>query len=192
MRVVLVLAAGRSRRFVGGNKLLAHAGGRPILSRALAAARAAPAARIIVVAGHDRARIARIARGPRTSVVFAHDHPLGVSASLRAGLAALWPIEREIFVFLGDMPAIPAALPRRLARSLRPGDDAVRPRGRDGPGHPVLLRRPDRATVARLRGDRGLAGLIAGRTRWLTDNARQPADIDTRRDLARSRPRRMR
>ena len=133
--------------------------------------------------GADRGRRARAAH----ALVFARDHRDGLAASLRAGLARAVADEREVFVFLGDMPACRPALPARLARGLRPGMAAVRPRGAVGPGHPVLLRRPDRETIDRLRGDRGLGALIAGRTRWIATRRRRPADIDTRRDLARWR-----
>ena len=190
MRAVILLAAGRSRRFRKANKLLAPHRGRPLIDHALAAARAAPVARVIVVVGHDRARIVRHIRGIRTTIVFARDHREGLGASLRAGLKALRCNERDLFVFLGDMPTVPLGLTGRLARALRPGLDAVRPRGQAGPGHPVLLRRPDRDTIDRLCGDSGLAALIGGRTGWVatgrTGTAR-PADIDTRSDLARWR-----
>jgi molybdenum cofactor cytidylyltransferase len=46
----------------------------------------------------------------RLELVYADDHAQGLSASLKAGLAAA--IEDEVdgvFVFLGDMPRVPAA-----------------------------------------------------------------------------------
>lgn len=190
MRAAILLAAGRSRRFAGGNKLLMRTGGTTLIRHALAEARAAPVARILVVVGHDRARIAAQVRGPRVTVVTAKEYSAGVSASVRAGFAALWPIERAVFVFLGDTPEIPRGLPARLARALRPGTGAVRPRGRSGPDHPVLLRRPSRELLAALHGDRGLGALIAGRVRWIENRRRHPADIDTRRDLSHWRQRR--
>jgi molybdenum cofactor cytidylyltransferase len=187
MRAAILLAAGRSRRFHGANKLLARHRGRVLVEHALAAARLAPVGRIIVVVGHDRWRIAARVDRPRATLIFARDHRAGLAASLRAGLRALRANEREVFIFLGDMLAVPPTLPARLARAMRPGIAAVRPRGRDGPGHPVLLRRPDRATIDRLGGDSGLGALIAGRTRWIATKDRRPPDIDTRRDLARWR-----
>ena len=186
MRVAIILAAGASSRFAGGNKLLASLGGQPLVQRAVAAAIAAPVGRIIVVLGHDRARMSRAVRHPRVTTVFARDHRRGASASLKAAMRALWPGERQLFVFLGDMPAVPHGVPARLSRALRQDDLAVRPRGIHGPGHPVLLRRPDRAMVAALAGDRGLGALLAGGTRWIESGRRQSADVDTRRDLARA------
>lgn len=142
MRVAILLAAGSSRRFGRANKLLVRRGGVRLIDRALAIARAAPAARLIVVTGRDRAAMTRAVRGPRTTSVHAPDHAEGMGASLRAALAALRPNERQIFLFLGDMPAVPPTLAARLARALRPGDAGVRPVWRERPGHPVLFRLP--------------------------------------------------
>lgn len=181
MRVAIVLAAGASRRFGRGNKLLAHLWGRPLLLHALDRARASGARRIIVVTGSDRGRVTRLLRterGIRPTVVRAVDHAEGMGASLRAGLAAMRPIEREALIFLGDMPL--AIAPRRLR--LRAGIDALRPEGR---GHPMLVR----AAVARLAADdlrdRGLAAALdPARIGTVCGRAGNRLDIDRRAALA--------
>jgi molybdenum cofactor cytidylyltransferase len=188
VRAAILLAGGRSRRFIGGNKLLAKVKGRALLLRALDAALAAPVARVIVVTGSDRARVARCVgarHGPRLRLVHARDHREGIAGSLRAGLAALRPCERALFVFLGDMPDVPAGLTARMLRALKPGVAVVRPSAGPAPGHPVLIRRPDRSAVAALRGDRGLSGLLSGRVHWIETPARALRDVDRRRDLRR-------
>jgi len=176
MRAAIVLAAGSSRRF-GGAKLLAPFRGRPLLLHAIDRAREAGAGRIIVVAGARWARIARIVPGDVT-LVRARRHRDGLSASLAAGLAALRPIERELALFLGDMPL--ARLPRMR---LRAGFDAVRPIVAGKPGHPMLVR----AAVARrvgAKGDRGLAPMLdAARIAAARGTPGNLIDVDTRRAL---------
>lgn len=189
MRVAIVLAAGQSRRFRGGNKLLARRGESTVIALAVRAACAAPVARVIVATGHDAIRVRRAVHMPRIRFVHAKRHRRGMSESLGAALDRLWPIEREVFVFLGDMPSVPQAMLRAMARRLQPGIAAVRPRGPEGPGHPVLMRRPMAGVRARLSGDRGLAGMIAGPIRWMERKGWQPSDIDSRYDLARMRSR---
>ncbi len=189
MRVAIVLAAGRSRRFRGGNKLLARQDRLPLVAHAVRAARAAPVARVIVATGHDAVRVRHAARLPHVRFVHTRHHRRGMSESLGAALDVLWPIERQVFVFLGDMPFISPAMMRLMARKLRSDVAAVRPRGPAGPGHPVLLRRPTAETRAGLSGDRGLARLIRGPICWLDRNGWQPVDIDSRYDLARLRSR---
>jgi len=159
VRAAILLAAGQSRRFGPTNKLMAPLRGRPLVLHALAVARAAPAGRVIVVTGAQSSRIATAVRraDSRLTVVRARDHREGLSASLRTGLKALRPIERTIFIFLGDMPDIPHRLAHRLAlRMTRTRCSFVRPTWRGRPGHPVLLLRPSREQLATLKGDRGL------------------------------------
>lgn len=189
MRVALLLAAGSSRRWGAANKLLARIGGESMVVASLRIARAAPVGRVVVIVGAQAERVARAvraARVPGVEVVRARDHSAGVGASLRAGLAALRPAERTVFVFLGDMPTVPPTLARRLARALRPGDAAVRPVWRGVPGHPVLLRRPSRAAIGRIGGDRGLGPLLAG-ARTIAAGRGAVRDVDRRTDLPRAR-----
>ena len=171
-----MLAAGSSKRF-GGAKLLARLHGRPLLLHAIDRARETGAARILVVAGARWARIARLTDRD-VILVRARRHAEGLSASLAAGLAALRPIDRELILFLADMPF--ARMPRMR---LRPGIDAIRPEVAGKPGHPMLVR----ATVARRlggKGDRGLAAMLdhrrIGAVRGCLGNI---VDIDTRAAL---------
>ncbi|HEX8447035.1 MAG TPA: nucleotidyltransferase family protein [Sphingomonas sp.] len=183
MRVAVVLAAGRSRRFGRQNKLLARIGALSLIERTLAIARAAPVARVIVVTGHGRAAVTRAARGPRTTIVRARDHAEGMGASLRAALRALRPCERQMLLFLGDMPAVPPGMAGRLARALRAGDAGVRPAYRGRPGHPVLLRLPPPMVP---KGDAGPGRGLAMRTVAGPRGCVQ--DIDTRQMLIRLAP----
>ncbi|MFS0735663.1 nucleotidyltransferase family protein [Sphingomonas sp. 1P06PA] len=184
-RVAIVLAAGSSRRFGRANKLLSRWRGAPLLLQALRIAHAAPAARVILVTGHDRLRISALARRGRRPIdlVHARDHRSGIAASLRAGLAAMRRHERSAFIVLGDMPAVPPAVATRLVPRLRPGFAAARPIHRGQPGHPVLLARPSALTLRKLRGDRGFGALIGART------AMPPASGGAVLDIDRPRPR---
>ncbi len=148
MRAAILLAAGASRRFGGRDKLKARLGGHSLLELAVANARTSGACRIILVSA-ARVRLAGV-----THVHAARAHE-GLSASLSAGLAALKPIEREVLIFLADMP-FASAVRLRLA----PGIDAVRPYFRGVPGHPMLVR----SAIAKARlgqGDKGLAGALS-------------------------------
>jgi molybdenum cofactor cytidylyltransferase len=171
----VLLAAGSSRRWGAGNKLFAKVGGDTMLTRTLAIARAAPAQRLIVAVGWQAARVAAVARGRRTAIVRVARPEEGLGASLRAVHAALMPYEREVLLFLGDMPWINPAAASRLVRAARSGDAVVRPAWRGRPGHPVLLRGPAVAALARSRGGRGPGREAA---RLVPGNASMIADVD--------------
>ena len=168
MRAAILLAAGASRRFGRRDKLQERLGRRSLIDHALANARASGARRILLVTS------APFCLRGVTSVRCANAKD-GLSASLAAGLAALRPIEREVLIFLADMPF--ARAPRLR---LRAGLEAVRPVFRNQPGHPMLVR----SQAARMRlgtGDRGLGGAL--RTGFVRGSAGHVLDVDTRRAL---------
>ena len=166
----IVLAAGAGSRF-GGGKLTAPWRGGRLIDGALGAAFSAPVSQVIVVTGADDDveqavmefawRDARACRSP-FRVVFAADHALGMSASLKAGLAMVEPGCEGVFVFLGDMPLVPVELPKALAAHLADGAVAAAPVWRGRRGHPVLFGDPLFADIARLEGDEGARRVLEG------------------------------
>jgi molybdenum cofactor cytidylyltransferase len=160
----LVLAAGAGSRF-GGGKLVAPFGAGVLLDGAFAE---------------------RSGQASRLVLVHAADHAEGLSASLRAGLAALPPEADGAFVFLGDMPRVPSALARRLAGAL--GDrSAAAPVFEGRRGHPVLIARALFAELMALSGDRGAGPVLAALGDRLalveTDDSGVLFDVDRPGDL---------
>jgi molybdenum cofactor cytidylyltransferase len=178
----LILAAGEGRRF-GGTKQLAELRGRPLLEYALQAmAKVSPR---VVVLGHAADKIRRGVNMHGASVVVCEEWDEGQAASLRAGLAALAGCD-AVVVVLGDQPGITAEAVAAVVAAA--GDeDAVRATYDGTPGHPVLLRRPLLERAAELRGDTGFRDLLESATvREVEIGAlADPADIDTREELAR-------
>jgi molybdenum cofactor cytidylyltransferase len=178
----LILAAGEGRRF-GATKQLADLEGRPLLEHALAAmVEVSPR---VVVLGHAADEIrSRVDLHGAAPVVCA-DWAAGQSASLRAGLAALDGCD-AVVVVLGDMPGITT---EAVAAIVAAGGDeeAVRATYGGRPGHPVLLRRALLARAGELEGDTGFRDLLAGATVREVEvgGLADPADIDTREELAR-------
>ncbi|WP_293481044.1 nucleotidyltransferase family protein [Phenylobacterium sp.] len=157
----VVLAAGSASRF-GGGKLTAPYRGAPLLHGALAAAKAAPAATIIVVTGAGAEAVAACARAFDADIRLVHapDHAEGMGASLRAGIAALAPGVAGAFVFLGDMPRAPIGVLEPLAQAVRAGAPAAAPTFRGARGHPVVLSAALFPQALTLSGDVGARPLI--------------------------------
>ncbi|MGI9169733.1 MAG: nucleotidyltransferase family protein [Caulobacteraceae bacterium] len=157
----IVLAGGAGSRF-GGAKLTAPWRGGVLLDGALTAAFAAPARAVTVVTGADpgvapaaRALAAVLGESGRLRLVHAEDHAEGMAASLRAGIEALAADTDSVFVFLGDMPAVPLAIPPRLATALAAGAWAAAPVFEGRRGHPALFARRLFGELAALAGDEG-------------------------------------
>src|SRR2546423_10960994 len=116
----VVLAAGRSTRMGGPNKLLAEVGGRPLVRIAAEEALGSRARPVVVVTGHQRAEIEATLAGLPVTFVHNPDYAEGLSTSLKAGIAAL-PAEADgAIVLLGDMPQVDAALIDRLIAAFDP------------------------------------------------------------------------
>jgi molybdenum cofactor cytidylyltransferase len=156
----LVLAAGSGSRF-GGGKLMARWRGGALIDGALQAAMAAPVRAALVVSGADPAVRAHVEAWGLT-VVEAADHALGLSASLKAGVASLPPGASGVLVFLGDMPLIPHAVLEPLAEALEGGAPAAAPVFQGRLGNPVALSAALFPQVLALEGDRGARALIEG------------------------------
>jgi molybdenum cofactor cytidylyltransferase len=164
----IVLAGGAGSRF-GGRKLLAPWRSGVLLDGALAAALSAPAATLILVTGADAEDIAAAARrfltargcNAKLSVAHASDHAAGLAASLRTGLAALPGTAEGAFIFLGDMPLVPAGIGAALAQALdAPGVLAAAPVHEGQRGHPVLVRRAVIPELLALQGDHGARPIL--------------------------------
>jgi molybdenum cofactor cytidylyltransferase len=163
----VVLAAGAGTRY-GGGKLLAPWRGGMLLDGALAAAFASPVRGVYVVWGADP-RVpkaaedfaARFGHRERLRLVDAPEHTLGLSRSLSAGVAALPGDGDGVFIFLGDMPRIPAGVTAQMARALAGGAQAVATTFDGRRGHPVLFGRGLWPRLANLCGDRGGGELLS-------------------------------
>ena len=177
----LILAAGEGRRF-GGTKQLAELDGRPLLEHALAAV--AGISPRVVVLGHAADEILAAIDLQGAEPVVCAGWAEGQAASLRCGLAAL--DADAVLVVLGDQPGITVAAIEAVVTA--GGDaDAVRATYDGVPGHPVLLRRPLLERAGELQGDVGFRDLLRdARVHEIeVGHLADPADIDTREELAR-------
>lgn len=148
--VGVLLAAGAGSRY-GSPKALAHDGA--WLRAAVAALRDGGCAQVVVVLGASAER-AQALVPDGAAVVVAPDWADGMSASLRAGLAAAQGTDaRRAVLHLVDTPDVGADV---VARVLATGAPLARASYRGRGGHPVLLGREHWAAVsAATTGDHG-------------------------------------
>jgi molybdenum cofactor cytidylyltransferase len=160
----LVLAAGRSRRMAPLNKLLvADSKGVPIIARVVDNVLASRARPVIVVTGHERERIEEALAGRAVLLAHAEDYAQGLSASLKAGLAAVPPDAEGILICLGDMPLIGGEILDRLIGAFDPeeGRALVQPTYRGKQGNPMLWSREFLPEMLAISGDIGARHLAA-------------------------------
>lgn len=181
---VILLAAGRSTRMGGPNKLLQDWQGRPLVRHAAEAA-LATGAPVLVVSGHQAEAVAAALQGLAVSVVHNPDFAQGLSTSLRAGFAALPAGAVRAAVMLGDMPLVGPAMVVRLAAALAasPPSVAAVPVVAGAWGNPVVLARSLAPRIQALTGDAGARKVLESqRDRVLecpVDGDAAAVDIDT-------------
>ncbi len=186
---ILVLAAGRATRMRGRDKLMEEVAGQPLLSERVATARATGAPVWVTLPPRaDRPGRWAALEGAGAGLIEVGDADNGMSASLRAGLAALPADCPALLVMLADMPEITTA---DITALLAPFDGTTILRGASAeghPGHPVLFPARDFPALAALTGDAGARDLLraeAGRVRLVPLPARHAlTDLDTPEDWA--------
>jgi molybdenum cofactor cytidylyltransferase len=159
----IILAAGRSTRMGGPNKLLAELDGRKLVRIATEQALASKASEVIVVTGHQAELVEQALAGLKVKFVRNPDFAGGLASSVKAGIAAVPASADGAIICLGDMPLIDAHLIDRLIESFAPdrGNLIVVPVADGRRGNPVLWSRRFFAELMTLDGDIGARHLIA-------------------------------
>jgi molybdenum cofactor cytidylyltransferase len=158
----IVLAAGRSTRMGGPNKLLAEIARRPLVRIAAEEALASRAKPVIVVTGHQRDHVEQVLAGLPVRLVHNPDFAQGLGTSLAAGIAAVPADADGAIVCLGDMPQVDTALIDRLIGAFDPDRGAlvVVPTFEGKRGNPVLWSRRFFPDLTAIEGDVGARHLI--------------------------------
>jgi molybdenum cofactor cytidylyltransferase len=159
----IVLAAGRSTRMGGPNKLLAELGGKPLVRIVTEQALASKAQNVIVVTGHQADEVEAALRGLTVSFVRNPDFAEGLASSVKSGIAAVPDGAAGAVICLGDMPLIDARLIDRLIDAFAPdrGHLIAVPVSDNRRGNPVLWSRRFFNELMALDGDIGARHLIA-------------------------------
>lgn len=160
----IVLAAGRSRRMAPHNKLLITGpSGKPIIARVVDHVLSSAARPVLVVTGHQADEIERALAGRPVRFVHASDYAQGLSASLKAGIAAVPAECAGVIVCLGDMPLVTGAMIDRLLAAFDPdqGKAIVLPNFHGKQGNPMVWGRRFFAEISTISGDVGARFLLA-------------------------------
>jgi len=131
--IIVILAAGLSRRFGSANKLLYEIDGESLIHHVAREACSAYETRVVV--GHQENLIKGALSDLPVSFVYNPDYEKGQFTSAQAGIKG---IDKPFFIMLGDLVKIRRESYLELSGLLE-GHDAVRPFYRGVPGHPVLL-----------------------------------------------------
>ena len=182
----VVLAAGRSSRMPGSQKLLLDIDGVPMVRRVLEAASEGGCHQTVVVYAEDDVK--RAING-RSELVFNAKAQTGMASSIQVGLRAMRPEIEAAMVVLGDQPLVGSRTVATLLRAWR--REGSRPavavsQDDDGWAPPVILARELWGELFALTGDAGARQVLQGRPERLdiVPAPGRPDDIDTPDDYA--------
>ncbi len=184
----LVLAAGAGARFGGPKGLARTAAGEPWVACAVRALHDGGCTSALVAVGAAADEVAALVP-PGATVVRVPDWADGLSATVRAGLAAARGTDAAAVVIVPvDAPDLPAAAVRRVIGAADGRLDAalVQAAYRGAPGHPALLGRAHwDAAAAAMRGDRGAGPYLASHGARMIDcsDLWSGADVDAHEPL---------
>lgn len=187
--VVIVLAAGKGSRFLGGDhKLAQRLGSATVLATTLRAAVAAQF-RVVAVTTEVFADVARRSVAARDVVVLPEvgspgAEQLGMGYSIAAGVSASHDAGGWL-ILPGDMPMVQAATLRSVAQQLEQ-HPVVYAQHHGRRGHPVAFAAELYSELTALRGDEGARRLVA-RYPAIGVEVDDPGvliDVDTEADLA--------
>lgn len=189
----VVLAAGRSSRMGGPNKLLELLHDKPLVRIVTEQALASQAKPVIVVTGHQSDRVRAALAGLDVTFAANPNFADGIASSVKAGVAAV-PTEADgALVLLGDMPLVDAGLIDRLIEALSPDKGALIavPAAEGRRGNPVLWSRRFFDELMTLEGDVGARHMIQRHAEAVAevevDGQSAFLDIDTPEALALAR-----
>jgi len=167
----IILAAGRSTRMGGPNKLLAELSGKKLVRIATEQALASKASEVIVVTGHQADLVEQALAGLKVKFVRNPDFAGGLASSVKAGISAVSRDADGAVICLGDMPLIDAGLIDRLIEAFAPdrGNLIVVPVADGRRGNPVLWSRRFFKELMTLDGDIGARHLIARHAEAVAD-----------------------
>lgn len=161
---LIVLAAGRSSRMRGADKLLESVDGKPLIRRQAEIARAATKGAVIVTLPCNAPARLKAIEGCDVNVIPVPDAAEGMSASLRRALTALPNDVPAAMVLLSDLPELTSADLIRVRDAVDVNSPTLIWRGataQGAPGHPVVFANCLFHELCALSGDTGGAEVVA-------------------------------
>jgi molybdenum cofactor cytidylyltransferase len=139
----VLLAAGKSSRMSGKNKLLLPFGGQTLVRRTAMEVLNIPFEEMITVTGHEADHIGKELRDLPLKVVFNSEFQTGMHSSIRTGLSHLRKYYDGFFVCLSDQPELDVGMMKEMVRLFdsHEGKKIVYPVCNGVRGQPVLIPR---------------------------------------------------
>jgi len=151
MLSMVVLAAGKSTRMRGPNKLLAHVEGVPMIRSVVQTALRSKVDEVVVVLGWEEEKIRSALSGLDCKMVVNRNFEQGQSSSVKVGLSQINPSSRAVLILPGDVAKIDTCSINMVIERYDQGGCLIVVAGHEGKsGHPILFDKQLFPEIARI------------------------------------------
>lgn len=188
---IIVLAAGKSTRMEGRNKLLAEVKGKPMIRRVVEAALDSKADETIVVLGWDEGRVRQALADLPCRLIVNREFENGQSSSLKTGLNEVAPETKAVLILPGDIAKIDSqSIDKVVNAYILDGGTILVAAHKGRYGHPILIDKRLFNDIAQISEEtRGLKSVIKKHENEIrlveVDTDIVLRDVDTPEDLRR-------
>jgi len=186
---MVILAAGKSTRMRGRNKLLANVEGVPMIRRVAQTVLRSKVDEVIVVVGWEEEKIRSALAGLHCKIPANKNFEEGQSSSVRVGLAEVNPSSRAVMILPGDVAKIDAGSINMVIKKYDQSGCTIAIAAHEGrSGHPILLDKQLFPEIARINEETfGLKAVVKKHQNEIclveTGSRNVLKDVDTAEDL---------
>ena len=156
----ILLAAGKSERMNGENKLIKKIQGVPTIKHSINNILASYIDELIIVLGYQKEIVEKhIDKNKKIKIVFNKNYKSGMSSSIKAGLNKLSIKTKSFFICLGDMPMIKHDVYNLIIKS-RDKNEIIVPTYNEQQGNPILFDKSMKEKIMVITGDVGAKKIL--------------------------------
>ena len=163
----ILLAAGKSQRLKGENKLIKNFKGKPLINHILKSLIKSKVNKIIVVLGHENRKIKKIAlKSKKITFVVNSQYLKGISTSIKRGLKKISKKNIGFLIAHADMPLISKTILNTLCSALKSKNKEIFvPVYKKKVGNPLAFKYSMIKSLKKIKGDKGAKKLIRSNKR---------------------------
>ena len=151
----ILLAAGKSKRMNGENKLTKKIQGIPLIKHSVKNILSSSIDELIVVLGYQKEIVEKlIDKNEKIKIVFNKNFENGMASSIKTGLNHFSEKTEAFFICLGDMPMVNQKIYDQLIKSINKKEIIV-PTYKGQQGNPVLFSKSMKDKINTIQGDVG-------------------------------------
>jgi len=158
----ILLAAGKSKRLKGENKLIKNFKGKPLINHILSSLIKSKVNTIFIVVGYQNQKIKKIAyKNKKITFVTNLNYKKGISSSINSGLKRISKKNIGFLITHGDMPLISKTILNTLCSALKNKDKEIFvPVYKKKLGNPLAFKYSMIKSLKKIKGDKGAKKLI--------------------------------